>query len=321
MLTTAREILNEGDRVAERSLGSVPGTLEFRLQRLEKSSAFLDRLLARYPDDEALIKDSAVSNFRSANVCIFLGRHDDAHRKLDKAESQFARLTELQPGNPDYRFDLFHCALTRSYLNPDPLNQGNSNPIDTANQIISELVNDYPEDLRYLDALLCARLRLLDYREPSHEKSIEEIYHAAVKLKANKATPCLEWRHAGTTARLLALAALERLDLDTAVHWLPIARDATQDFLKRPDTVLDDQLDWMIYLEAASKLATLRGDHTAGEELRTQWRSILKTCGSEMPDRPAFSTYLQQENIIFDEWLSKAQDQLLQRVHGVTHSP
>jgi tetratricopeptide (TPR) repeat protein len=294
----------------------VPGTLEFRLQRLEKSSDFFDRLLARYPNDEALIKDSAVSNFRAANVCMFLGRHDDSHRKLDKAESQFARLTELQPGNPDYRFDLFHCALTRSYLNPDPLHQGNPNPIDTANQIITDLVTDCPDDLRFLDALLCTRLRLLDYREPSHEKSIEEIYHAAVKLKANKATPCLEWRHAGTTARLLTLGALERLDLDNADYWLPIARDATLDFLKRPDSVLDDRIDWIIYLELATKHAYAHGGQSTGDALRQQWRNEIEACMNKMPDRPGFATLLNQETITFDDWLIKAQDQLARRSNG-----
>ena len=304
MLATAREILNDGDRVAEGSLVRIPGTLEFRLQRLEKSSDFFDRLLARYPNDTALIKDCAVSNFRAANVSMILGKHEMAHLKLNKAEVLFQRLTEIQPGNPDHRFDLFHCALTRSYLHPDLGNRENLEPIKKADQIVTSLVTDFPDDPRFLDALLCTRIQTLDYRNPADEKSFAALYQSATKLKSQTATPCLEWRHAGSCARLLAMCALERLDLDQADYWLPIAKDATLDFLSRPDSLPDDKIDWVLYIEAAAKHAYAHGDQEGGDKLRQQWRGEIEACIAQMPDRPWYASALENEKVTFDDWLS-----------------
>jgi tetratricopeptide (TPR) repeat protein len=309
MLVTAREILNEGDRVAERSLGSVPGTLEFRFQRLEKSADFFDRLLARYPNDTELLNDSAVSNFRLANVGLHLGRYDDARQKLKKAEEQFQRLVDTVPDAPGYRFDLFHCSLTHHYINMG-MSSGKSSDdricLTRADRIISDLVQEFPDDTRYLDAQICVRLTLVDIELPSQEELIRNIYLAAVSLKKKSPAPCLEWRHAGTAARMMASHFLEQLDSQKVDEWLPIAEKETSEFLERPRSVLDDRVDWIRYLEVACQAAYLRGDDALHQELRQQRIQEIEQCLATMPDRPAFLILKENESTFFDAWIERA---------------
>jgi tetratricopeptide (TPR) repeat protein len=309
MLVTAREILNEGDRVAERSLGSVPGTLEFRFQRLEKSSDFFDRLLERYPNDTELLNDSAVSNFRLATVGLHLGRYDAARKKLRKAEEQFQRLVDTVPDAPDYRFDLFHCSLMHHYIHM-AMSTGNSSDdrecLTRADQIISNLVQEFPDDTRYLDAQICVGLKLVDFELPTQEELIRNIYLAAVSLKKKNPAPCLEWRHAGTAARKMVLHFLEQLDSQKADEWLPIAEKETLEFLQRPKSVVDDRVDWIRYLEVACQAAYLRGDDALHQELRQQRIQEIEQCLSSMPDRPGFLILKENESTFFDAWIERA---------------
>jgi len=312
MLVTAREILNEGDRVAERSLAAIPGTLEFRHQRLEKSSDFFDRLLARYPDDVELLNDSAVSHFRLASVAMHLGKRELANDNLDKAETQFQRLAETTPQNADYRFDLFHCMLTRSYLFMGEPAEFAS--LGKADQVISELVKEYPDDKRYLDAQICVRLKSIDVENQDHEERIRQIYLAAVQLKKKSPTPCLEWRHSGTAARMMTLHHLEQLDSQKTEEWLPIAEKETLEFLQRPNSVLDDRVDWIRYLEAAIQAAYLRADDESFHKLRRERLEKIEELLIAMPERSGFIILKQNESTYFDKWIKKAESK---RTRGV----
>ncbi|MFN6127779.1 MAG: serine/threonine-protein kinase [Planctomycetota bacterium] len=307
MLVTAREILNDGDRVAERSLDAVPGTLEFRYQRLEKSADFFDRLLARYPTDIELVNDSAVSNFRLASVALHLGRYAIAEEKLSKAEGQFQRLVDAVPQVAAYRFDLFHCCLTRHHIQ-----EGLSHPrapapenLLRADKIISGLVEAYPEEKHYLDAQICVRVKLIDVQNIDHEERIRQLYHSAIKLKEKSPTPCLEWRHAGTAARTMTLYYLEQLDRPKVDEWLPVAKKETLEFLQRPSSVLDDRVDWIRYLELACQAASLRGDEKSFHELRRERLNVIEECLAAMPERPAFLVLKENEAGFFDRWLEK----------------
>jgi len=100
------------------------------------------------------------------------------------------------------------------------------------------------------------------------------------------------------------MCALERLDLDQADYWLPIAKDATLDFLSRPDSLPDDKIDWVLYIEAAAKHAYAHGDQEGGDKLRQQWRGEIEACIAQMPDRPWYASALENEKVTFDDWLS-----------------
>ena len=315
MLVTAREILNEGDLVAERSLASVPGTLEFRLQRLEKSSDFFDRLLARYPNDPALINDSGVSNFRLATVAHHLGRNPFASEKLSKAETQFQRLTDAHPESADHRFDLFHCLLMRSYIYASQSESVDIQAIEKADRIISGLVKEYPDNSQYLDAQICVRLKLVDHKNILHKDRIEEIYRSAVALKRKKSLACLEWRHAGTAARKMVLYYLEHFDRQKADQWLSIAKTETLEFLERPDGLFEEKVDWIECLEGASKVAYLSGDNALGDEMRQQWKHEIREWSATMPGFAAFQGVIEQEPIIFDGWLAKARTRMHESQH------
>lgn len=305
MLATAREILNDGDRVAERSLGIVPGTLEYRLERLQKSVHFFDRLTAYYPDDTELLKDSAVSNYRLATVAHSLGNHELARTKIGVAENQFIHLIGSVPGVTESHFDLFHCYLTRIYIESMISSERQVETADKADRIITELVEKNPSDKRYRDAQICLRLITLDTNDVTCEQRLLAIYDSAVKLKHILPSPCLEWRHAGTAARKLTSHYLEHFQHEKADSWLTTSREETLDFLKRPDTVPGDRTDWIEYLELAAKLSYFHGDNQSGDELRAQWRHEIQV---RVSDRPGFSRLLNSESVVFDEWLKKHQE-------------
>lgn len=289
LLFTAHNMLSEGDRQAERELASVPGTLDYRRKRLEKSIEFYSDLSQMYPNDVELLEHFAVSGYLLARVNQWLGRNDAALLGLDDVLSKFRRLVELVPQKESYRFDVFHCYLQRFYIQLSASPDDVRGTLRSAAREIRWLLERYPENRNYLDADLMVRLMLCEYDSGTTEEEMKVIYASACALKGLEPEPSLRWKHAGTAARALADLFNDQGDRWKGVEWLSVAKIETLDFLRRPDGLPEDRQYWMECLLLEGRFAYREGDRARCVSCRSYWYRELRELRRIYPERHDFA--------------------------------
>lgn len=293
------EFLNLGDAFSERLLSKIPNTHKSRQERLTLSTEHYDYLLNQFPNDIELLRGSALSYYRLAMVSHQILEKDAAFRAVKVAEQRFETIMQLKNATIDDHFDLFHTILLKSFIQEtnDPAGFWVTNA--KATKSINYLVEACPLDTRFLDAQLFIEIKTLAKQGYYDEQHAERLYKKARILKSLKPVPCLEWRHEGTAARLLAAMNINSRQYIKAAYWILINRQAVLGFLQRPNSHLDDLQDWIQTLELESKIASLHGDFSLGRDLHEIWREELKRVIESAPDRPSLRSILSCDHLIF----------------------
>lgn len=304
VLAQAEEILKTGVNSAEKLLPQTAGALEYRHQQLQQTLNFRQRLNALLEPEQVNLRSVAVLRFLLGKVCCRRGLFTEGNEHFQAALADFQALLAADPRDERLRFDVFHAMLGlesayepsfKPTLRPRPV-------LQDALAVIQSLVDDYPENKSYQDALACNLLLLSGvYREEDPVASrgyAEQSYREAVELKRQLPAPCLEWRHVGTAAGAMAETCLDANDWDGAESWLDISQQALEDFLQRPDRDPGEWMDlagcWLL----RRRVALGRGDSSAAQMWQDRWRELLETSVAQYPDYHVFAEQLRNAETI-----------------------
>jgi serine/threonine protein kinase/tetratricopeptide (TPR) repeat protein len=300
LLAQAQEILRISDQAAEEMLVQTPGALEYRHERLKQSLQFRQQLNATVSPEQGNRRSVAVNHFLLGKICVQRGLPAEAHEHYMAAMGLFQELLAQDPQNPKLRFDMFHCRLGLDHTTRQYQLTGSEkfDQLTWALEIIQGLVDDYPDDIRYRDALACGLCMLggrLDVENPVLAIEILERAHREAKaLKDALPEPCLEWRHVGTSATLLAKLSLLQQDLPAAKKWAVMSREATEAFLSRPNPDPHDVIDLSHCHLLFRAIALQEQDHATADHWEAQWRELLESSAKTYPDLTAFRVWLDQ---------------------------
>jgi serine/threonine-protein kinase len=155
----ARRAVDDYMRVTDELLSSQPGMTETARASFERALAFYEELVKEQTTDPDV-------RFRMAQAQHFVGRMRNQMGQLTAAEQAYRRQLDLLkdlvaefPGEPKYRFDLFHCyralaiTVAGQGRNADEL-------VRSSIGLIKALVRDYPREPNYRDSLAAALIHL-----------------------------------------------------------------------------------------------------------------------------------------------------------------
>jgi serine/threonine protein kinase len=296
LLQSANTILAKGNKLAENSLASTPGSLQYRYERLHQSIGFLRQFSEEFPGDFDLQRELATTHFRLAKVCSRRGYYDEGIENFEIAEGLFLQLSQLQPDDVSLRFDVFHSLLGNHHLYETGRLQGyHSEKLYEAQAVIEEVMACEPENIDYRDAYICCLAQVAGrIRSEDHAKGLElihRVHEEAMQLKADLPEPCLQWRHAGLTASHMVNMYASVEDWDNAQHYFLKSEGLINEYLAKASKDPLEQLDWFCLKLWEIEFALMQKDFTKGRRVYDQMRERISTLIRQYPDYHDFQRY------------------------------
>jgi tetratricopeptide (TPR) repeat protein len=307
VLTQAEEILKTGVSAAETLLPQTAGALEYRQQQLEQTLAFRKRLNALSEPERVNHRSVAVLHFLLGKICARRGLYDESLQHYQEALNRFSSLLAATPRDERLRFDLFHSLLGLDSVRARPLGSETRSltQLEEALAVIEGLVEDYPNNHSYRDALACNLLLisgLVRESDPVGSRDYaQRSYREAVELKRQLPNPCLEWRHVGTAAGALAEICFASQDWAGAETWLNVAQTAIEDYLQRPNLDPGEWTDLSGCFLLRRRLALVRGQWDVAQAWELRWRELLHKSAEKYPDYFVFREHLNNADSLFAE--------------------
>jgi tetratricopeptide (TPR) repeat protein len=179
----AREAVdNYLTKVSDNPRLKVGGLRSLRKELLEEAGKFYQRFLEERTDDAALEADRGTAHYKIGQIAREIGSIQEAINHLQQAVGIFSRLTEADPGVPQYQMQLCqsHLGLAHCYLDIADFNKAEEEyqaAIPTLKSLCDSYPNvpDYGRELARAHANLANQYFHRNRRKDAEDESLQAI--------------------------------------------------------------------------------------------------------------------------------------------------